>query len=42
MSGLPVFFTALAEEDFDQMGKAILRILHAAPRLVTRTRIKRS
>jgi plasmid stabilization system protein ParE len=30
MRGLPVFFTALAEEDLDQIFKRILRILHAA------------
>jgi plasmid stabilization system protein ParE len=30
MRGLPVFFTALAEEDFDQIVTAVLRILHAA------------
>jgi hypothetical protein len=30
INGLPVFFTALAEEDLDQMVKAVLRILHAA------------
>jgi plasmid stabilization system protein ParE len=30
MSVLPVFFTALAEEDLDQMVKLVLRIIHAA------------
>ena len=30
MRGLPVFFTALAEEDLDQIVKPVLRILHAA------------
>ncbi|MGD0259649.1 MAG: hypothetical protein ABSD29_07465 [Verrucomicrobiota bacterium] len=30
MRGLPVFFTALAEEDLDQIIKPVLRILHAA------------
>jgi hypothetical protein len=30
MSGLPVFFAALAEEDLDQIVKPVLRILHGA------------
>ena len=30
MRGLPVFFTALPEEDLDQIVKPVLRILHAA------------
>ena len=30
MSGLPVFFTALAEADLDQIVKPVLRIVHAA------------
>ena len=30
MRDLPVFFTALAEEDLDQIVKPVLRILHAA------------
>ena len=30
MRRLPVFFTALAEEDLDQIVKPVLRILHAA------------
>jgi hypothetical protein len=30
MRELPVFFTALAEEDLDQFFKRVLRILHAA------------
>jgi hypothetical protein len=30
MRGLPVFFTALAEEDLDQIANPLLRILHAA------------
>jgi hypothetical protein len=31
MRSLPVFFTALAEEDLDQIVSPVLRILHAAP-----------
>jgi hypothetical protein len=30
MKSLPVFFTALAEEDRDQIAKRVLRIVHAA------------
>ena len=30
MKGPPVFFTALAEEDLDQIAEPVLRILHAA------------